>query len=89
MALKISSDRHNGIPIANVYVRIDHLEGTKSNLQMRIGYYAIEESSVFPTPYKTNEFGIHPSVNDDAPNYHKQGYKYLKTLPEFETAIDV
>jgi hypothetical protein len=89
MALKIISDSHKGIPVSNIYVRIDKVEGNKESLQFVTGYYAMEGNVIFPTPYKTNEFGIKPSVLEGSQNFIKQGYEYLKTIPEFSEATDI
>lgn len=39
--------------------------------------------------YKTNaQYFVPLSVEDDAPNFIKQAYLHLKTLPDFEGATD-
>jgi hypothetical protein len=35
-----------------------------------------------------NTYSFEPSVSEDAPNFIKQAYLYLKTLPEFSGAED-
>lgn len=79
----------NGIHVQNAYVRISGVQGNKDNMFVSVDYYVSQQAfqdGLSPVTRKTFEFV--PSVAEDAPNFIKQGYEYLKTLPEFLIAID-
>lgn len=84
MALKQNIKTEHGIEIQNAYARIENtriVEKDKMNFQLR--YYVYEKDhpcfleKVFSCDY-----------NIDGDNPIKQGYLYLKTLPDFEGSID-
>lgn len=68
------------------YVKIEYIEGDKEQIRAFIGYRKNRDDV---SPLKTKEVIFIPSVADDAPNYHKQLYDYLKNQEEFKSAIDV
>lgn len=90
MALKIGVSLESGIAVEDAYARIFHIEGDKSTLAIALQYYvsqaAVEEQK---PPFKEDYYQFVPSVEDDAPNFIKQGYEHLKSLPEFADAVDV
>ncbi|KQU22367.1 hypothetical protein ASG61_22960 [Bacillus sp. Leaf75] len=70
----------------SAYHQIDTLSGNKERISIIINVYdtdlkenLIDQKSYFFTP----------NVQDDAPNFIKQGYEYLKTLDEYQGSIDV
>ena len=65
----------------NAYFRIDWLEGSKHFITIKVGTYKTNELFKIAE----NNFSFVPTLND---NFIKQGYEYLKTLPEFADAID-
>lgn len=80
----------SGIKLNNVYARIEPFIGNKGIINLTINYYidkisADEGKSII----KSYSFDMVPSVADDAPNFIKQAYEYLKTLAEFEDSVDV
>lgn len=90
MALQMLVSLDSGIDVKDAYARIFHIQGDKSNLSIALQYYvsqsAVEEQK---PPFKEGYYQFVPSVEDDAPNFIKQGYEHLKSLPEFADAIDV
>lgn len=69
----------------NMYVRIDRVSGTKNEQELTVVFKKDRESE--PLMVKTYTFT--PSLDDNAGNLFKQGYDYLKSLPEFDGALDV
>ena len=90
MAFIKDVELNNGLTIKNAYVKIDTVGGCKERIDISVNSYISQEdfSNKKGSLDKKNYYFV-PSVADDAPNYHKQGYEYLKTLSEFATAVDV
>jgi hypothetical protein len=90
MALQNNLASSYGITFENAYIRVAELSGSKDILNIRVKWYvnqtARENSS---QPLQQKEYSFVPSVEDNAYNFIKQGYEYLKTLEEFSTATDV
>lgn len=90
MALQINIKTESGIVINNAYARVEDVSSSgKDLLSIRVRFYASQ--SHLEKGYNWIEdkmYQLPLNVNDDAPNYHKQGYEYLKDLPEFTNAID-
>lgn len=79
------------IQVENSYTRVDSYSGTKDTTTIYVNTYLskqnFEEGNACLGPTKILSFAH--SVDDNAPNTIKQGYLFLKTLPEFSDAIDV
>lgn len=61
---------------------------------LTVGTMVSAQVTIYDDLNKSNVIGFTSvdfqySKNDDSKNYHKQGYKYMKTLPEYAEAIDV
>jgi hypothetical protein len=65
----------------SAYCKIIHVAGDKEILQINVESTSDEFK-------KTEMFFFKPSIEENAPNFIKQGYLHLKTLPEFADAID-
>lgn len=89
MALKMDIVTEYGLNVIDSYTRIDYLNGNKAELCIALNYYlnqsACEDGSA---PMKRSFFSFTPSVEEKSLNFIKQGYEYLKTLPEFANAVD-
>jgi hypothetical protein len=70
--------------IPNAYHKIESIQGTKENMDFKL--YIFNESG--DKLLTSENYSFVPSVDDDAANFIKQGYEYLKTLPPFTNAID-
>lgn len=69
----------------SAYIRVDRIiNGTKDRLFIDVGIY----NSDITDKIESQTHNFIPSVQDGSDNYHKQGYDYLKTLPEYSDAID-
>jgi hypothetical protein len=89
MALQIKTS-FNGIVVNGAYARIDSISGFKGGIDFSLNFYVSQSEFTDGNGYfKQKMHHFVPSVEDDAPNFIKQGYEYLKTLNEFENAIDV
>lgn len=68
------------------YIKVDSLSGNKELLDVVVFFKRNRETEDI-TLAKTYEFI--PSVEDVSPNFIKQAYEFLKSLPEFEGSEDV
>lgn len=73
------------IKFNEAYHQIDGVNGSKLNIEITVVVYKNAQKEIH---IENRMYQFKPSVADDAPNYHKQGYEYLKTLPEFAGAVD-
>jgi len=70
--------------IVNAYIKILTLQGSKENINIYVGVFSEDKTRCITA----NNYSFVPSVVDDSDNFIKQGYEYLKTLPEFEDTKD-
>jgi hypothetical protein len=65
----------------NAYIKIHSLSGDKNNLSVNVSFSDknVDFIKNYPVPVSTEA---------NAPNFIKQSYEYLKTLPEFENSED-
>lgn len=90
MALKILVTADSGLTVENSYARIEWFNGSKEAMGFSLNYYVSQEALQEGKSMITQKmFSFRPLVNIDSDNFIKQGYEYLKTLPEFEGATDV
>lgn len=69
----------------SAYYEIINVSGNKKDMHLTV---VIFNSSEKNDELGTQQFIFHPSEAEGSSNIFKQGYEYLKTLPEFATAID-
>lgn len=90
MALELKVETSIGITAEKAYVRIDTLFGSKNTIILNVkSYFSQETYDGGKEPYESKEYSFTPSVEEGSDNFIRQGYKYLKTLPDFEGAVDV
>jgi hypothetical protein len=90
LALKQRVTLKNDLQVDNAYIRIDTVSGSKDSLNISVNSYVSHDAFIDGKSYlEQNFYTFTPSVDDGAPNYHKQGYLYLKTLSEFQNAVDL
>jgi hypothetical protein len=63
------------------YIKVVSISGDKNNLVVNVSFS--DKDIKFIKSYSTPV-----SVEDNAPNFIKQAYEHLKTLPEFENSED-
>ena len=89
MALSKTIILNNGLTINSAYIRVDTVNGYKGDLQISVNSYISQQDFNEGKVYLIQKFyNFVPSVEDNAYNFIKQGYEYLKTLPEYEDAVD-
>lgn len=67
------------------YVRIENLNGNKESIVITLHFYVLSDRSKF---LYSKQYEFTPDMESDE-NFIKQGYHYLKTLTEFENAVDI
>jgi hypothetical protein len=83
MALKKTSPTKFGFDIPNAYIRIEGVRIiNKFEIKFQVRSYVTVENAHF------NDVEYSCSYDIDGKNPLKQAYEYLKTLPEFDGAID-
>lgn len=68
------------------YTVISSISGNKKSLHMFVTDKRYDDKTI---TIKTTEYNFVPSVDEDADNFYKQGYEYLKSLDDFADAMDV
>ncbi|MBW4083539.1 hypothetical protein [Paenibacillus sp. S150] len=90
MALSQSITLSNGLSVNEAYIRVDTVNGYKGGLDISVNSYVSQAAFTQGQGYiEQSLYHFIPSVEEGSENFIKQGYDYLKTLPEFESAIDV
>lgn len=67
------------------YFQIIGIEGNKNTVNFTVTIY---KDSTKEIPIQNKDYTFIPDVDQNSDNFIKQGYEHLKTLPEFENAID-
>ena len=89
MALSKNITLQNGLEVEKAYIRIDTVNGYKGLLSISVNSYISQKAFQDGKPYlEQKTYAFTPSVEEEAPNFIKQGYEYLKTLPEFSDCED-
>lgn len=79
----------NGLVANGSYVRIDTVSGYKGGIDLSVNSYVSQAAFNEGKAYIDQKmYSFTPSVDDNSPNFIKQGYEYLKTLDEYQDAID-
>ena len=88
MALTTSMPISNtGLSVNNTYAKIVLISGTKELLSLAVFYYSKKPSADEQVVrFHSDNFNFVPSL--DGENFIKQGYNFLKTLPQFAKAQD-
>lgn len=89
MALLKRTETSIGIVLEQAYIKIGYTGGDSLEQCATVSIYVDAETRASgKEPVQLRNYNFPCSVTDDAPNFIKQGYEYLKTLPEFADAID-
>lgn len=84
MALQKNHD-YVGIAVSNSYIKIYEIKGYTERMEMCVGYHAVAGGPM----YLSETYETTPDLAEDADNFIKQCYDYLKTLDQFSSATDV
>lgn len=80
----------HGVTFNKAYIRIESQSGGKDSINLRVRTYCDQQKCEAGFSWITESIHtFEPSVDEGSNNFIKQGYEYLKKLPEFESAIDV
>lgn len=86
MAILMNTSTDSGITVNQAYARIDSLVGNKNNLSIYVNYYVSAEAANSGLPsFKQSSHDFIPNTED---RWDKQAYEFIKTLAEFNGAID-
>ena len=69
----------------NAYIKICNMRGDKEDINFRVCVY---ENNSKETIVENRYYKFKPSIADGSTNFIQQGYEYLKTLPEYVSAVD-
>ena len=72
-----------GVSVPKSYVKILKFEGSQAGMTLHVAYH------VAPSNPALEIRAFQMPLNLEGPNPFRQGYIYLKTLPEFQNATDV
>ncbi|WP_211062128.1 hypothetical protein [Heyndrickxia faecalis] len=90
MGMEMAIVLDNGIPVEKAYVRIGKLEENNKSLTIYVDTYYDHQSFLDGKNLLSRiPYNFSANVSDDAKNYRKQGYEFMKTLGEYADAIDV
>lgn len=81
MAIKTNIN-FKGISIDNSYIRVEFPSCTKDTITFSVRKYVVEDKPFFEESVYTTTYNL------EGENPFKQAYLYLKTLPEFQDAVD-
>lgn len=81
---------NSGINVPNAYFRISSIFGDKEHIQFHlVAYLSREEYKDGKGVIYTESFSFEPNINDDAPNFYRQGYAYVKTIGDYKESNDI
>lgn len=90
MGLIKQVEMDTGLVLPNAYYRISTVGGCKSNQILTLCLFSSQ------TAYKDGKacmeqkyYDFTPDVSDGSSNFIKQGYEYIKSLPEFVDSLDI
>ena len=87
MALTIKYKSRFGLDVESAYMRLDSINGGKSEMSANFGLYANAESATDGADaFDVYKHKFPPSL--DGGNFINQAYNSLKTVAGFENAID-
>lgn len=71
-----------GIDVRDAYFKVWNFQGAKDFLQVSVSMFAVIDGEMLDSKQYSIPYVL------DGENPIKQAYEYLKTLPEFENAVD-
>lgn len=88
MAIKMNTE-FAGVEVIGAYARAEDFNGTKNGMDVQLVYYASQDAANDGTAaFLREQYPFIPDVSDESPNYHKQFYSHIKSMPKFEPAVD-
>lgn len=81
-------DSNLEVEVKDCYWKITRLFGDKNHIDINVGVYKNKDKADAGVIINEFQFGFTPELESNN-NFIAQAYEYLKTLPMFESAIDV
>lgn len=89
MALQISIQLNNGLEVPNSYIKVGSLNGDKESLRIVLFRYASQQAALEGKEFiDIKEYTFKPAEEDNSLRWDRQAYEYLKTLAEYDGAVD-
>ena len=86
MALTKQVETPHGIILTEAYIKIIEQSGSKVNINIRVAAFKDRDASNSNKEFAFQSvYSFIPTLED---NFIKQGYDFLKTLPEYSDAKD-
>lgn len=80
----------SGLTIEQAYIRVQGINGFKGILTASLEIFLTKEiCEEGNSPIHFMSYNFVPDEDENSLRWDRQAYEYLKTLPEFEGAIDV
>lgn len=90
MALSMDFIASSGVSFKDTYTIIYQIGGTKESLKIQVFWYVDKQARMDKLkPIEVKNYSFAPNVEIGSENFIKQGYEYLKTLEEFQFALDI
>lgn len=90
MALRMTKDIGSGLVLPGLYARIDTISGFKGGIDLSLNFYVSRDHFLKGNSFTLQEMHhFKPDVGRGSENFIRQGYLYLKTLPDYEAAEDI
>jgi hypothetical protein len=87
MALQKNYDAEFGLNIKNAYFCVSNISGSKHGAIISVDVY-VDSNSALNGMKQLSNMRIMFTPRSDGESWDAQAYQHLKTLPEFEGAID-
>lgn len=81
-------DSNLEVEVQDCYWKITHIEGNKNFILFKVGVFRNKEKADNNIIINEFQYHINPDL-DSGHNFIVQAYNHLKTLPNFDGAIDV
>ncbi|MEC0282439.1 hypothetical protein [Terribacillus saccharophilus] len=89
MAIGKTIKLDSGIVVEDAYIQVFSLSGNKANLEITVDIYVSRAASISKPSVERRFYNFTPDQDDVSIRWDKQAYRYIKTLPEYEGAVDI
>jgi len=72
----------SSVSLDDCYIKVEEVSGTKQQVNFSVSFDAANETGLY------RKYSFVPALADESKNFIAQAYEYLKTLPEFDGAVD-
>jgi hypothetical protein len=80
--ITLTNNFGDDVVFKDVYIKVGKLAGNKEQMGMSIFFYRTQDGQIL----QSKNYSFTPVLNES--NFIAQAYKHLKTLPEFDGAVD-